>query len=733
MRRFTLIVLINLSLLFPALALSWSMKPQASALAKSASRVFMERCFRCHGANGQTLADGVFVNSRTLLVKSRKLIPGDVNSAILKAVESGAMPPPQKPGDRLPAGELTTLREWVAKGAPDWQEKESAPLKRKFLAESDLVTAIAQDLESAPERDRKYLRYYSIAHLYNADIPEEELQGYRVGLSKLLNSLSWARKIHVPVAIDSAKVLLRIDLRDYDWSAEVWGSIVSYYPYGYKTAKSEAITRLSGAVAPYVRADWFVERASLPPLYHIILKLPDTIEGLENLLKVEVARRIDEEKQVTRAGLRKSGVSQNNRVVERHETDYGAYWKSYDFSASDGEQNIFINPLDLKPAGGEMIFNLPNGMQAYFIVGKGGKRLDAAPAEIVSDRNHPDEPIVRTGRSCMSCHYGGIKDAKDGIRAVVEKSQSTPYDRNKVLAIYRPQASVDSFIKEDSERFQEAVRLAGGLPAASPTVEPINALSRKFKGEVSVLQAAAEAGLSVSELQKRIGKSQRLQQLGYGQLLVEDGGMKRDAWESYFGDLAREASLGEPLMPLHSVLSFIGDVSSGTPATPDIQKLAEYYAPKLGTRVRQCFSPYVRFIANYNHHISVSTAALITANLLFFADRYDVDPRLVVAMILVESGFDPMSTTKTGGRGLGHINPKTAKAFGIKNPYDPVQNLDGSIHYLRDKIDMFRKKNAPGNGISIEQIRLAMAAYNPESGQTYVRRVESLYRQLSGQ
>jgi formylglycine-generating enzyme required for sulfatase activity len=57
---------------------------------------------------------------------------------------------------------------------------------------------------------------------------------------------------------------------------------------------------------------------------------------------------------------------------------------------------------------------------------------------------------------------------------------------------------------------------------------------------MSVEQAAADTGLSVEELQKRIGKSSELEKLGYGQLQGKSGGMKRDTWEEYFGTLVGE-------------------------------------------------------------------------------------------------------------------------------------------------------------------------------------------------
>ena len=71
---------------------------------------------------------------------------------------------------------------------------------------------------------------------------------------------------------------------------------------------------------------------------------------------VDTSRNIDEDNNVIRVGKRNSGVSVNNRVLERHNSSYGAYWKSFDFSSSRARDDIFTNPLDLKPAGGEFIF-----------------------------------------------------------------------------------------------------------------------------------------------------------------------------------------------------------------------------------------------------------------------------------------------------------------------------------------------------------------------------------------
>lgn len=175
-----------------------------------------------------------------------------------------------------------------------------------------------------------------------------------------------------------------------------------------------------------------------------------------------------------------------------------------------------------------------------------------------------------------------------------------------------------------------------------------------------------------------------------------------------------------------------------------IAEMARRYDAYLGPRVKPLFVPYCQFIAARNPRLTSEMAGMITVSLLHFADRYNVDPRLVVAMILAESGFNPNATSRVGAMGLGQLMPGTAAALGVSNPYDPVQNLDGSINYLRSRLDTFADQALPGGGYSFEQVAYALAAYNAGTNavkkykgippyretQAYVRRVMSLYQQL---
>ena len=272
-----------------------------------------------------------------------------------------------------------------------------------------------------------------------------------------------------------------------------------------------------------------------------------TDRELETRLEVDVVRNLLNAPgvRVRRAGFNDSGVSNNNRVVERHTSRYGAYWKSYDFAGSVGTQNIFTHPLAFTHDGGEVVFNLPNGLQGYYLANASGFRLDAAPINIVSNPAASD-PTVRNGLSCMGCHTEGMKIFEDEVRPVIESNTNPAYDKAQALRLYVEQSKMDTLLGEDMDRYRVALTKTGG---AVDDIEPISRFHEVFQGSVDVAYAAAVVGLESETFLAKIRENVGLQNAGLLVLASPNGRVKRDAWTDSFGDIIFALDFPESFTP----------------------------------------------------------------------------------------------------------------------------------------------------------------------------------------
>ena len=518
-----------------------------TAVAARARTVLEMYCYRCHGKDGAAKGGFKDVLDHDRLVATGKVTPGNLaKSELYERVTSEDDPMPPAGAKPRPGPEdIAILKRWIEAGAADFV---AAAPKAAFLTDENVLMLIAADLGRLPERDQRFTRYFTLTHLSNAGLPAESLETYRVGLSKLVNSLSWEREVVKPQPIDPARTIFRVDLRNYQWSTAVWTSILARNPFAIvsRSVTARTIVAATGCALPSVRGDWFVDAAARPPLYHEVLQLPLTAQALEDKLSVPVALNI-EGGRVARAGFNGSGVSQNNRLIERHSTGYGAYWKSYDFGGNAGRRNLFENPLGPGTAagmfqqdGGEIIFNLPNGLQAYMLVNGIGGRIDKGPLNIVSDPQQPDR-AVENGISCMSCHVRGTIDNADQVRAHVEKSRRgfRPEEIEAIRALYPPREQFSALVKKDAERFTKAVQKTG---ASVNAAEPIIALAHRFEGEVTLPLAAAEVGLRPEEFLRELRRSSTLAR-SLGALQVSGGTVKRDVFLAEFPAIAAELKL----------------------------------------------------------------------------------------------------------------------------------------------------------------------------------------------
>ena len=464
--------------------------------------IFERSCFNCHGPDG-AYKETLLMEHNALITENGPVVPGNPEaSRLYKRLlgEGGQLMP--LGGDPLPDSQIETVKNWILAGAPNWA---AAPTTDSdFISPAEILTTIETHLMSLAPFDRAFARYFTMTHLYNAGESVGILQEYRKGLSKLVNSLSWEREITNPQSIDPQGTIFYIDLRHYEWDVNnAWTQIEAEYPYHIsfdaptQTALKAQLGRLQGEMQtdiPSIHVDWFVAQASLPPLYHDLLSLPLTDGELEKELDVDVIRNITNAAgiDVWRAGTNNSGVSNNNRVIERHTSRYGAYWKSYDFAGSVGTQNIFTHPFAFTHDGGEVIFNLPNGLQAYYVTNASGFRLDEAPINIVSNPAASD-PTVRNGLSCFGCHTEGMKTFEDEVRSVIESNVTPAFDKAHALRLYVEQAVMDGLIAEDMDRYETALEATGG---AVDDIEPIFRFHEVFQEPVDAAYAAAVVGLA---------------------------------------------------------------------------------------------------------------------------------------------------------------------------------------------------------------------------------------------
>lgn len=528
----------------------------AQDLAAQGTAILKAKCYGCHGEKFNGSAKFNVMDSVGMLEYGYVIKDNVADSMVWQRVEEDEMPPEDSGIPALTAAEKSILQQWITAGGPQVIREQ-----RPFKPYSSVIRDIHTDLTNASRDDRPYYRYFSLTHLSNnyGQVTDLNLRLYRAAFSKAINSLSYESDIYVPVFIDPEQTVFRIDMRRLGWDFETWKWLVSQYPYGMHYHNSdddvlasldEQIDELSGSHLCWMRADWFVNAATRPPIYDRFARIPEHVDELEARLNVNFAKNYRDNR-LARAGFATSGVSNGNRLVERHPALHGYYWKSYDFKDKGAGGNLFRFPLGptfptndyprlaFQHDGGEMIFSLPNGLQAYMLTDHVGKKIDIGPIEVVRDKTETGGTAeVLNGLSCMHCHRHGMIDFKDTVR---DGAAALGDARRKLRNIYPVSDEMDRFIASDRRRFMNALEqaispfLQVGDDAAKDIegfAEPVGAVARFYQRDLSPEAIAFELGIeSPDELKTMVKFNTQLKQLGLGPLANGDS-IKRAEWEN---------------------------------------------------------------------------------------------------------------------------------------------------------------------------------------------------------
>jgi len=83
-------------------------------------------------------------------------------------------------------------------------------------------------------------------------------------------------------------------------------------------------------------------------------------------------------------------------------------------------------------------------------------------------------------------------------------------------------------------------------------------------------------------------------------------------------------------------------------------------------------------------------AEAITDAIMRHSQKYNVNPKLVTALIRRESGFNPRAVSSSGAMGLGQLLSSTCKTTGVTNPFDIDDNVKGTVRYMKYLLDRFK-------------------------------------------
>jgi serine/threonine-protein kinase len=523
---------------------------EATELGKEVKQILEVNCGTCH--NGTKSGDMDYILDLNKLVLNDKVIPGKKeDSQLFVRMQQGSMPPAFQRTQRPTFGQIDQVGQFIDELDPNFGGADSTCKTVPFISQDEQISLMANDIARLDSRDQPFTRYLTITYSSNAggcEGPRKDLERQRFAMFKGINSVSTNATIGNPQPIDDAQTIYRIDIRDYNWDRgidieddgvqdfnDAWDAIVAgvqgqlvqgalavnpnssaligfnAYAVEYTGDQADDLKADAGTAIPFLPVNAFIQATEFADLYYALIGAKANIFNFEKEVLLIDTEKEKADDNLLRAGFSNSGVSKQERVLNRFDQNTAggySYWLSFDFDGGSGKgvlnlanDSIYQNPIDFKFTGGEAIFNLPNGMQGYYVANAAGARLAEAPVGIVIDPAQ-NNGTVTNGASCHSCHNAGMITFTDTVRPFVEANKQL-FDNETyehVINQYpKDPTEFQRVMDADSAVHVNAVEKTG-IPKGTPDAVSRVYLDFQFNVNITADLAAGELGVTKEDL-----------------------------------------------------------------------------------------------------------------------------------------------------------------------------------------------------------------------------------------
>jgi hypothetical protein len=519
-----------------------NIKPVArSPMPTAVHDILKANCIECHVYGLRDPAGWGSVLDLSRMIASDIVVPGSLEQSRLwyRVAVRSDMP---FNGTRLTPEQKGVIQQWIL----TMQRPQLRPRSNE-----DVLDILVQDSRRAGNSND--FRYISFAHFADEGRTKEEIAILEGVVNIMLNSLSRRSNLIRVEAADADRTIFRFRISQLGWNAADWDEVVRFYPYCLRSdvaAHRNLYDRLD-TEAPYLRGDWFMATAMLSPLYERLVDLGANLAEVQEDLNFNIDENV-RNRDIIRIGFGQSGVSFNERMIERHDLGNGDYfWWSYDFADRLVNSRVTERPLGpavatgnefenvFVQAGGEAIFSLPNDMQGYFLTDAAGTFLAEAPTAIVADPRRR-KGAVQNGLSCLGCHTESgmlFPKAYDDVVKYAEEHRND-FEAGELEAIREiyPRNG-EQILRRDAAQFARAISTLGRTTENSLQGGGVvewdawATLVGQYESKIGLRGGATELGISIEQARTLFRSERRSAENEDAlPLLISDPLVAREEW-----------------------------------------------------------------------------------------------------------------------------------------------------------------------------------------------------------